>query len=591
MPAASSWTEMDRAARVRAALWVAVAFAALAWAVHRAWVSDDIYITFRYSDNVLAGHGPVYNAGERSEGYTHFLWFLLLTLGRALGVPPHVLGEIAGLPFDAGILLLLVRISARLFPGRGGLRGVPVAMVGWALLEDARLFATGGLETAAFTFFLLLGFDLACLSRHPRRGALAGWALAVACLLRPDGLLAAVLVGVYLAWRDRSALGAYAAVGILLVGLHLAFRLAYYGYPLPNPYYAKSGHLAHWAQGWIYARLYFGCYLVLLAAVPGALLALLALRRRRTGAVTLGAAAAPLVLAFLLAAAPDLAVVRGGGDFMFARFFLPTTPFLLLLVESLVHRLPRAAWRLAAAGLVGALVVLGATRKHGILAKKQDVAGIVDEPQFYPDARRREIQRIAASLRPCLEGTGATLLVEGGQASLAYYARYPVAIERYGLTDETIAHESIQVRRRPGHEKNPTSEYLHRRRVQLRVTYRPVRSAPQYTLFALGEATGQIITYDRELMERLKSCPGAAFLDFPRWLEGTYFARMDERVPRQLLEDWIRFQWFYFDHNPDPEGLRDKLRAALAARGLGDLPQAGASGEIFQDAGRPTATP
>ncbi len=41
---------------------------------------DDAYISFRYAANYLTGHGLVYNYGERVEGYTNFLWVMLLAL-------------------------------------------------------------------------------------------------------------------------------------------------------------------------------------------------------------------------------------------------------------------------------------------------------------------------------------------------------------------------------------------------------------------------------------------------------------------------------------------------------------------------------
>jgi arabinofuranosyltransferase len=37
------------------------------------FVQDDAYITYRYARNVVRGYGPVYNPGERVEGYTNFL--------------------------------------------------------------------------------------------------------------------------------------------------------------------------------------------------------------------------------------------------------------------------------------------------------------------------------------------------------------------------------------------------------------------------------------------------------------------------------------------------------------------------------------
>ena len=44
------------------------------------FVTDDAYISFRYARN-LALHGQlVFNLGEQVEGYTNFLWTVLLAL-------------------------------------------------------------------------------------------------------------------------------------------------------------------------------------------------------------------------------------------------------------------------------------------------------------------------------------------------------------------------------------------------------------------------------------------------------------------------------------------------------------------------------
>ncbi len=49
-----------------------------------AWVSEDAFITLRYVNNMLHGFGPVFNVGERVQGYTHPLWFLLLVVSFAI---------------------------------------------------------------------------------------------------------------------------------------------------------------------------------------------------------------------------------------------------------------------------------------------------------------------------------------------------------------------------------------------------------------------------------------------------------------------------------------------------------------------------
>ena len=75
------------------AVFVAVSLAAIALGVLRAarlsWTSDDAYISFRYAANLNHGLGLVYNAGERVEGYSNFLWTLWCALGLRLGVAPE----------------------------------------------------------------------------------------------------------------------------------------------------------------------------------------------------------------------------------------------------------------------------------------------------------------------------------------------------------------------------------------------------------------------------------------------------------------------------------------------------------------------
>jgi hypothetical protein len=78
------WQQRWRWERLSALVTLLIVTLAMLRATQQAWLSDDAFVTMRYCDNVLAGDGPVYNVGERTEGYTHFLWFLLLTAGRAL---------------------------------------------------------------------------------------------------------------------------------------------------------------------------------------------------------------------------------------------------------------------------------------------------------------------------------------------------------------------------------------------------------------------------------------------------------------------------------------------------------------------------
>ena len=52
------------------------------------FIQDDAFISFQYARNLVEGHGLTFNPGERVEGYTNFLWTLLISAGIGLGVDP-----------------------------------------------------------------------------------------------------------------------------------------------------------------------------------------------------------------------------------------------------------------------------------------------------------------------------------------------------------------------------------------------------------------------------------------------------------------------------------------------------------------------
>ena len=60
---------------------------------------DDAYISYRYARNLARGLGLVYNEGERIEGYTNFLWTVLLGAGIKLGLDPESFAKVLGAGF------------------------------------------------------------------------------------------------------------------------------------------------------------------------------------------------------------------------------------------------------------------------------------------------------------------------------------------------------------------------------------------------------------------------------------------------------------------------------------------------------------
>jgi hypothetical protein len=546
---------------------------ALVQTLRSTWLSDDLFITLRYCDNLLDGLGAVYNPSEHVEGYSHFLWFLILTIGRALTVPPEILGRFLGLPFFLGSIVLLYRLGRRLIPASRRSWAVPVAAVGWALMQDAQLYSSGGLETPFFTFLLLLGFDLATRPQGGRWLEAAGATFALATLTRPEGLLMSIIavVGVGILQRRWGAALRFAVPWLLLWIPHQVFRLAYYGHWFPNTFYAKSATLPYWSQGLWYLWTWIYVYPVLTLVVVATVFVLWKRLHGDHGRE-------PLLLGAALGWVGYVGVTRGGGDYMFGRFFLPFTPFLWLLMEDMLAAVSRRAVHVTAS-LVVCLSLWSAPPLRAVhLSNGRYWGDVADEPRLGTLAAWERNRRRGRVLATCLEGSGATVTIMGGQCVLGYYGRFPRGIEEHGLTDERIAHYPIEKRSRPGHEKLMTTAEVFERPVHFRLHYARLRNAPYHTSVVFRgdgeEVFGEILVYDEKVMTHLADCGHAQFVDFPLWLRRNYIPQFVPReLPSRLLRDYEHFLLYYFQQNPGTQDLLEELQRALETRGLKNLDQ------------------
>lgn len=236
------------------ALAIPLLVATLHGATFGDWIVDDAGISFAYARNLAAGHGLVAQPGVAPvEGYSNFLWVLLLTPAYALGLfhpvwTPKVLG-LLGL----GAAFALLHRALAVSPAWGALAAL-VAFSLTALQPAVAAWVVSGLENGLLACVVagLLERTLAARADGGRpRAALAAGGLAVAAALtRPDGILYAgappllLLLGPPAPGGRRTAgrLVAWYALGLFpLLGGFLMFRVAYFGDLLPNPYYAKGG--------------------------------------------------------------------------------------------------------------------------------------------------------------------------------------------------------------------------------------------------------------------------------------------------------------------------------------------------------------
>ena len=419
----------------------AALFFAGAW--ERRWIADDGLIVLRTVRNLLAGNGPVFNAGERVEANTSTIWTYLvyaiswITQARLEYV---VLGIALTLSVAAIVLAMLG--SRRLWTGGlaspAGTLLLPGGALVYIAVPPARDYATSGLETSLVLCWLALLWLL--LLRWAQRdpadfgiGSMLTLAFVAGLgpLVRPEMLLVAAmsLLLIFLAPHERwtTRVWIVVAAGIVPVGYQI-WRMGYYGLPYPNTAVAKDAAGSKWAQGFLYLEnlvVPYFLWLPLLVLLAAAIVAFRtngrivplgrvngtvhstehnertvhSIRAQRLSELrtldwrvwqaTLRSPMAVVALVLFSGLLLGLYTMRVGGDFMHGRTLLPVLFCLLLPVAVVPLRLPQrgAAKATVVVGvawvvtLVWAVVAANTTgMATGTTIGK---SGIADERAFY----------------------------------------------------------------------------------------------------------------------------------------------------------------------------------------------------------------
>src|SRR5687768_4498707 len=115
-PPASPSTTPSPPRRSTVAAAIAVIAVIAAGALHIAYLRfqyDDAYITYRYADHLARGLGLVFNAGERVEGYSNFLWTVVLAAVIGAGGDPETWAPALGAAAMLGALAVTLLAAAR----------------------------------------------------------------------------------------------------------------------------------------------------------------------------------------------------------------------------------------------------------------------------------------------------------------------------------------------------------------------------------------------------------------------------------------------------------------------------------------------
>lgn len=455
----SQWSELI----VLISLGVSLVTVALYNYYLQPWTLDDAYISFRYAENFAEGKGIVYNEGEYVEGYTCFLWVVLLAGLYKIGLDLPTTSKILGVLFTFITIFLMSRIH-KIIKGTHWL----VSVAGVLILGSMGAFtswAMSGMETsltALLVFLSMLMFG-ALVSRNKESLVgyfLVGIIVSMAVMSRPDaGIILPMLVfcSFLHAIKEKQYLNPVLIIlGFLVLFIpYFIWRYNYYGWLLPNTFYVKVGSSKEQIKRGLTYAFYFlkGSFLIW---APFIMLQIFPIK-------TLGSKGFAIFAMSLTVFLNMLYVISVGGDCMPAhRFYTPITP-LLVTVCAYTLFFPGASY-------IRSLILV-------VLILCFNLWQLKNDPYLYEriiaDVVAERGKETGLWLRENVPPN--SLLATNTAGSVAYYSRLKV-IDMLGLNDEHIAHREIATLGKgfAGHEKGDGKYVLSRK--------------PDYIMF--GSATG-----------------------------------------------------------------------------------------------------
>jgi hypothetical protein len=430
---------------------------ALVAARHAGPVVDDSYITYRYAQNLAAGHGWAYNIGTTVHAATSPLYVLVLAGPIVIGLTPTMASNVISVLSVAVAATCTFVIVRRTGPTAAGvLAAVFVVANPWfPLYRGMETTMVIGLAAA----LIMTAFGPHVVRREWVVGLLAGTLL----VARNDTLILVGIVGLLTLWTQRRVLWRAGLVAGGLIGTWSAIAWAWIGTPLPETLGAKiaQGRSGYWSAstmttGWMPPIQDNGLWpwlvtLVVLAAI-GTVGGLLRRDPARLVVITLVAWPAFHMLAYAV-------VLRVPGYYW---YFGPVV-FCLAALAGL-----GTAEVLAVAGRVNPRLVLVLATVTGVVF----LALVV--PRYTNGVNYEVYHRLALWIRANTEPDATVAATEIGY--LGYVSERPI-VDYLGLLDRVSADELA---------RHDLQSWLYRTEPDVVVTHRPAWSLESPALAAPG---------------------------------------------------------------------------------------------------------
>lgn len=416
-----------------------------------AWISDDAFITLRYVSNTLNGYGPVFNPGEYVQGYTHPLWFILVTLISVVFPDPILNSIYLGLALTFATFLLLGftfhRLTRACLPTFGLLAGAGALCV---LSDPWVSFQTSGLENSLSHLIIAAILAVTGLKGDSSPSWLV-FLMGLLCLNRPDFIFLIIPSTLHLLiqnQRDPGRLFQMALASIPVI-TWLLFAWFTYGDIIPNTAPAKIGIYPTWQDSVSQGLAYLKDWIKHDTLAAGSTLLTLSYGFANKKSMLWITISFGVILY-------GIWIVWIGGDFMRGRFFTPL--FFTCIVLGLITACPEIGtrgFRLSWKAMIY-LAIFGVL--YGIQQIPPDPGGtiseegVVNERAYYPGytlahyAEHGTLQNpylnlgFADQLRSYAEICGPITIHNRNPGTLGYLAGPDVhIIDMLGLTDSFIA--------------------------------------------------------------------------------------------------------------------------------------------------------
>ncbi len=383
------------------------------------WLDDDQMISMRYARNLAEGHGLVWNPGERVEGYSNFLWTLVMAGVHLLPLPDATTSlavKLINLGLAFGVLMLAEQLLRRFLPKPG--LALPAVLLTLALCGDLLFWSVNGFETTLLTvIFLAVVVRLLDEEQSGQSRVTTYLLMGLLPLVRSDALhiwLGAAILAFGIS-KDRKKTIAFLGVSLVLPIAHVLWRRWYYGDWLPNTYYLKVyGIDGLYRIGFGYVRGFVQNYgVAILLAGFGAILA----AQRRWWLLLVGLA---ISLAY--------SIMIGGDIFGFSRFLAHEVPVILVLAAVAAVQFG------ARLKLVGSFLIL-MTLYAAILA----ATGVFYPSMIYSDNGGVEYAIVGGVLVNRYANQDASIAVTAAGAAPYFSHRY--SIDLLGKSDLVVARE------------------------------------------------------------------------------------------------------------------------------------------------------